>query len=146
MHRDQMSTNRFGGSTNLHSSSLLAPLCCTGFCPSAPATAHVQVLKNKTKQGRHIKKGVRLSHLVIHRKQACCTSNHTSAAAPSSASTAESSANRRQDSSTTWTRCWHTHTHTKHILCGTMAIGSNRTSHFFHLLFHWSQINGVLPT
>lgn len=50
-----MSTNRCGGSTNLHSSRLLAWLCCTGFCPP-PATAHVQVLKNKTKQGRHIKK------------------------------------------------------------------------------------------
>lgn len=79
------------------------------FVPPAPATAHVQVFEKQNKTRQTHKEGVRLSHLVIHRKQACCTSNHTSAAAPSSASTAETSANRRQDSSTTWARCWHTH-------------------------------------
>lgn len=55
--------------------SLLAGLCRTAFSPRP--TAHVQSLENKTRPAEKVP----LSHLVIHRLQACSTSNHTSAAA-----------------------------------------------------------------
>lgn len=115
----------------------LGPAVSHWFPLRPTTTAHVQVLENKTKRGAH-KKGVWLSHLVIHRKQASCSSNHTSAST-SSVSAAESSANRRQDSRTVppleqgADAHRHRHTHTKRILRGIMAAGSKCTSNFFHL-------------